>query len=202
MASMKKLLRVLYPLCCLTVLCAITAYALGGGSNFNAVSPGPIGGTTSSTGQFTKLAVGTSVPPLPASVGGIDITAGALIDMGTTDNNPIGLKANGSEFLRVYPDGSVSIGNTPVALGAAGRMLISNSVTGLIYFGGQVGAQALDYGVTTSGKFGLGSPALVVGGVGSAPVALASLTCNAASEGEIARQNNSTAACSSGAVAT
>lgn len=43
------------------------------GASFNTGSPGPLGGTTSSTGQFTRLAVGASVPALPANAGDASI---------------------------------------------------------------------------------------------------------------------------------
>lgn len=55
----------------------------GGGSSFAPASPGAIGGTTSSTGQFTNIAVGASVPALDGTTGDASVTAAFVC---TTNN--------------------------------------------------------------------------------------------------------------------
>ena len=63
--------------------------ASGGGGSFNAAAPGPIGGTTSNTGQFTDVAIGTSVPTLDGTTG--NLTAAGAIALG--GNTSSGLTA-------------------------------------------------------------------------------------------------------------
>lgn len=56
------------------------------GSSANLTAPGPIGGTTSDTGQFTKLAVGASVPGLPTNVGDESISSIFSFTNGTAND--------------------------------------------------------------------------------------------------------------------
>jgi hypothetical protein len=96
------------------------------GSSFSPASPGAIGGTTSNTGQFTKLAVGASVPTLPAATGDVEITGslatGGNSTTGATAGNILVAQAGGGA-------GEVGLGGTFGAFdasvkGSAGEMQV------------------------------------------------------------------------------
>jgi hypothetical protein len=84
----------------------------GGGGSFAPASPGPIGGTTSNTGQFTNVAVGTSVPTLDGVAG--DLTLGGSL-------------ATGGNSGAGFTPGDVLIAR---ASGNVGQLLLGGTVAG------------------------------------------------------------------------
>lgn len=91
MRTLRICLVQLFAICCLYVAAYSQIVGPAGGST-NLAAPGPIGGTTSSTGQFTQICTGASPCTLPGTTGNITTpdNGGTLLWIGPTSQANFG----------------------------------------------------------------------------------------------------------------